>query len=265
MDMLQPSDIPCYADRISCDVVPGGSRSTPGLLRHMGDLKAKIRDGYQTIMVHAAPASGKSRYLPDNVQPEIRGELLVLTPTTVDVVGMQSWTRCPSRYRTGLNKEGGAPRRSARIMFTTAGLASRWYASGGMYFLERYAGIIFDEMDRMEEDPEFALLWEVALNIQRRRWFLIVGASATFSVELRRKLEEVGAVWIRCTERPFPVENNVVVVPDEESRYRAANTMVERLLHRGLTILVFLPGKTEIASARESLKSAGIQDCPITL
>ena len=87
--MLQPSDISSYADHISCDVMPGGSIGTPGLLRHIHELKEKSRAGHQTIMVHSAPASGKSRYLPDKVQSEIGGELLVLTPTTVDVVGMQ--------------------------------------------------------------------------------------------------------------------------------------------------------------------------------
>ena len=59
-------------------------------------------------MVHAATASGKSRILLDNLQPEIGGKLLVVTPTTVDVVGMHPSTKVKSSFRIGLNMEGGA-------------------------------------------------------------------------------------------------------------------------------------------------------------
>ena len=113
---------------------------------------------------------------------------------------------------------------------------------------------------KVEENPEFALLWEIALQTQSSRWFLIAGASATFSDHLKGKLENLKPAWIRCQERPFPVESNVVEVPDEESRYRAANDMVKSLLDRGFTILVFFPGKTEIANARESLIKAGCSE-----
>ena len=260
MDMLQPSDIPSYADRISCDVVPGGSGGAPGLLKHMDTLREHVRAGDQTIMIQKATATGKSRNIPDELQAAIRGRLLVVTTTTVDVVGMQSCTTCSSRYRMGHKREGGASWHRAHIMFTTAGLAFRWYASEGTWFLEKYMGILFDEMDQMEESLEFALLWEIALKTQSRRRFLVAGASATFSEKLQGKLAGRDAVWIRCEERPFPVESNIVEVPDEESRYRAANDIVKSLLRRDLTLLVFLPGKIEIANARESLKSSGIQD-----
>ena len=101
MDMLQPSDIPSYADRISCDVVPGGSGGAPGLLKQMDTLREHVRAGDQTIMIQKATATGKSRNIPDELQAAIRGRLLVVTTTTVDVVGMQSCTTCSSRYRMG--------------------------------------------------------------------------------------------------------------------------------------------------------------------
>ena len=150
-------------------------------------MRQHIRDGFQTVIVHAATATGKSRLVPHNLQFEIRGKLLVVTPTTVDVVGMQLWAQwhgCHSRYRLGGKKVGGVPEREAKIVFTTAGLASKWYASKGERFLNGFTGILFDEMDRMEENPEFALLWEIALQIQSGRWFLIAGVSATFSDHL---------------------------------------------------------------------------------
>ena len=109
----------------------------------------------------------------------------------------------------------------------------------------------------METDPGYALLWEVALATQRKRDFLIVGASATFTPALIDRLDEAGVKWIRCPERPFPVEKFEVEVPTNNDVYVAVQHFCMGVLGKSNTALVFLLGKPEIEHMTSMLEKAG--------
>jgi len=146
---------------------------------------------------------------------------------------------------------------NASVVFATNGLVQQWYASDGEDFLWDYDGIFFDEIHAMETDPGYALLWEVALATQRKRDFLIVGASATFTSELVGRLNLAAVEWISCLERPFPVEKFEVQVPTNNEVYEAVEHFCMLVLRKSNTALVFLPGKSEIENMTSMLEKAG--------
>ena len=187
-----------------------------------------------------------------------RYKLLVVTKSTVDVIGMKQYTRKPSCYRMGRKRQGGCPMYDANIVFVAGGLLLRWYAARGAEALYSYDGIFFDEMDQMEMNPEYALLWEVAVKVSSRRTLRISGASATFSSAMKRYLAHREAVWIECFERPYAVERYVAAVTSTAEMYSFVLHLSMSLLRRGLTSLVFLPGKGEISSVLEGLVGAGV-------
>ena len=187
-----------------------------------------------------------------------RYKLLVVTKSTVDVIGMQQYTRKPSCYRMGRKRQGGCPMYDAKIVFVTDGLLLRWYAARGAEAFYSYDGIFFDEMDQMEMNPEYALLWEVAVKVSSRQRLRISGASAAFSNAMMRKLAQREAKWIECFERPYTVERYVAVVTSTSEMYSVLVHVTMSLLDRGCTSLVFLPGKWEISSVLDNLVAAGV-------
>ena len=53
-----------------------------------------------------------------------------------------------------------------------------------------------------EHDPSYALLWEVTMEARRVYELHLVVASATISIRLQDCFARLGAVTIRCLERP---------------------------------------------------------------
>ena len=74
------------------------------------------------------------------------------------------------------------------------------------------SAVIFDEIDQMAVDPGYASLWDSARQVAEARHLLVIGASATYSSEMIAKLNDQGAEWIECLERPFSVEQFVLEV-----------------------------------------------------
>ena len=253
--MLQQSDLPSFAVLTKQSLVPGGD-GTPALQKHLPELQEMLRNGDKKIIIHAATASGKSREIPSVLPHFLKRQLLTATPSRVDVKGMQQDAKVPSCYCMGHGAKYGN-KRNARVVFATNGLVQQWYATEGEDYLSNYAGIFFDEIHAMETDPGYALLWEVALATQRKRDFLIVGASATFTPALIDRLDEAGVKWIRCPERPFPVEKFEVEVPTNNDVYVAVQHFCIGVLRKSNTALVFLPGKTEIEHMTSMLEKAG--------
>jgi len=196
--MMQESDLPSFAVLTKKSLVPGGD-GTPALQKHLPDLREMLRNGDNKIIIHAATASGKSREIPSVLPHFLKRQLLTATPSRVDVKGMQQAAKVPSCYCMGHGAKYG-DKQNASVVFATNGLVQQWYASDGEDYLSNYDGIFFDEIHAMETDPGYALLWEVALATQRKREFLIVGASATFTPELIGRLDGAGVKWISCLD-----------------------------------------------------------------
>ena len=252
---LQESDLPTFASLTKKSLVPGGD-GTPALQKHLPELQEMLRKGAKKIIIHAATASRKSREIPSVLPHFLKRQLLTATPSRVDVKGMQQAAKVPSCYCMGHGAKYG-DKQNASVVFATNGLVQQWYASDGEDYLSNYDGIFFDEIHAMETDPGYALLWEVALATQRKREFLIVGASATFTPELIGRLDEAGVKWISCLERPFPVEKFEVEVPTNNDVYVAVQHFCIGVLRKSNTALVFLPGKPEIEHMTSMLEKAG--------
>lgn len=112
----------------------------------------------------------------------------------------------------GGGRRDGVREAWSAIMVTTAGLSFRWYAGRGVEFLRDYAGVFFDEVGDMDDDPEYALLWEAAWYQSKRSSLKLVVASATLSARMRDHFTLIGARCIVCHLRPFPVWCNVFVI-----------------------------------------------------
>ena len=119
----------------------------------------------------------------------------------------------PSCYRMGGKRKGGVRLRSAKIVFATAGLAVKWYASDGCEFLEWYGGVFFDEVADAERDPEYSLLWTVAHRVSRRRdhSLKLVAGSATLSDRMMKIFSSLDAQRVECHVRPFPIQRYVSI------------------------------------------------------
>ena len=253
---MQVADLPSFAVLTSQSLVPGGD-GQPALRKHLPHLRQLLRKKIKIVIIDAATGSGKSRDIPSVLTEFLDWQLLVATPNRIDVKGMQRDATVPSCYRMGKGDQLGSIQDS-KVVFATTGLVQQWYATQGDSFLWYYSGIYFDEIDAMEQDPGFALLWGVTLLTQLKRDFLIVGASATFSPALLARFAEADVTWIRCPERPYPVELYEVEVPTNADVYVAVQHFCIGVLRKNKTALVFLPGKAEIESVRAALQKAGI-------
>ena len=187
-----------------------------------------------------------------------RYKLLVVTTSRVDVKSMQEHTRLPSCYRMGRNRRGGHRWKDSKIVVVTSGLLLKWYSNQGAEALRSFDGIFFDEFHQMETHPEYALLWEVAVKVSKRRRFHIRGASATWSSYLKEKLAQRGPRWVECLERPHSVERYETTVSSTADMYACATHLSMSLLRQGKASLVFLPGKWEISALSQKLVAAGI-------
>ena len=187
-----------------------------------------------------------------------RCKLLVVTTSRVDVRAMQENTRLPSCYRMGRHRRGGHRWKDSKIVVVTSGLLLKWYANEGEEALRSFDGIFFDEFHHMETDPEYALLWEVAVKVSKRRRLHIRGASATWSSYLKEKLAHRAPRWVECLERPHSVERYETTVSSTADMYSCATHLSMSLLRQGKASLVFLPGKWEISALTQKLVAAGI-------
>ena len=105
----------------------------------------------------------------------------------------------------------------------------------------------------METDPKYSMLWELFQSIASKRFFLRVGASATFSESMVAALDRLNTSWVRCEERPYSLECNIVTVVTVKLLYEAMAVMTAAILSRGESCLLFLPGKAEITAMQQAL------------
>ena len=120
--------------------------------------------------------------------------------------------------------------------------------------------IFCDEVGSIESDAQYALLWEVLRQESQQRRFLIVGASATISLSMAQELQKIDASWVRCPERRYPLERNLLEVSSRQFIYDAIVFIACALLRRGVSCLVFLPGKQEIQEVHDAMMKAGMQE-----
>jgi HrpA-like RNA helicase len=88
----------------------------------------------------------------------------------------------------------------------------------------------------------------------------VVAASATISNRLQACFQFIGAVTICCPERRYLVRNYRVSIPSLRDIWEAIIYITKSLINKGITCLVFLPGKFEIDTVQDGLVKAGIPE-----
>ena len=89
---------------------------------------------------------------------------------------------------------------------------------------------------------------------------IIAGSLHAIQDNSQNILSQRRASWIECFERPYSVERYFVAVSSVEEMYSLLTYLLQALLRKGLTSLVFLPGKAEITWVMETLVSSGIEN-----
>ena len=258
------------------DVVPGIVRlnDVPGndgefaVKESVPEVEGFIQKRKTLGLFLGATGCGKSKYLPaayaalmaKNKHP---GQLLVLTTAAKDVEDMHAHCakKEPCHFRIGGGIRGGCKWGKASVVFATVGLASRWYAFGGLKFFHCFGAVLLDEFGTVERDIEYSFIFEVMCKIQAQRPtclpFFILMCTATMSERLTRAVDMLGPSKIECPRRPYPLERYQVEMESFPAMYEAIAKCAVAILRSRRTVLVFLPGQDEIASVQALLTSAG--------
>ncbi len=204
------------------------------------------------VVVSAPTGSGKSTVVPTWCASEL-GRALVVEPRRVAC-------RSLARYVSGLMDTplGGDvgyvvrhdDRAGARVNFVTPGIALRMVQGGDH---DPYPVVVLDEFH--ERTLELDLLLALLLQAGRHR---LVVMSATLQAE--RLASFLGAEHLEAWGRQFPVtvaHAEGPLLPSSRQLAARVVSAVETLQQRPGDILVFLPGKGEIADCQAALAGRG--------
>ncbi len=203
------------------------------------------------VVVTAPTGSGKSTQVPRWCAQ--KGRVLVVEPRRVACRGLAQ--RVAELDGASLGKAVGYCVRDdnqtspdTRIVFATPGVVLRWLSQGN---LGEYDTAIIDEFHERGLDIDLIL----ALLKKRFSGRLAV-MSATMNAErVARYLE---GVHIHAEARLFPVDHHHIpgkaMLPDTQGLEERIRDALTRCIQVSGDVLVFLPGKAEIAGVAESLK-----------
>ncbi|WP_299018539.1 DEAD/DEAH box helicase [uncultured Photobacterium sp.] len=206
----------------------------------------------QHLVVEAETGSGKSTRLP--LWAAEKGRVLVIEPRRVACTSLAEFVAEQSGEKLGQGV-GYAIRfdnrfdEQSRIVFVTPGVALRWLSEDQ---LSAFDTIIIDEFHERRWDTDLLLALLMKLNRHR-----LVATSATMDGE--RLADYLGAYRLQAEGRNFHVDVSHVAsdsrnMPD----IRGVETKVRQVIaeHYQLhqDILVFLPGRKEIAQCQSQLK-----------
>jgi ATP-dependent RNA helicase HrpB len=200
------------------------------------------------VVVTAPTGSGKSTQIPRwSAQ---NGRVLVIEPRRVACRGLAVRVAELEKARLG-DEVGYAVRddnrceRKTRIVFATPGVVLRWLSDGGSL---EYSTVIIDEFHERGLDVDLLL----ALLKSRFPGSLVV-MSATMNAE--RVARYLDGEHLHAAGRAFPVEvvhiPGSVLLPDTRGLEERISEGLKRSGSEPGDILVFLPGKAEIARAAE--------------
>jgi hypothetical protein len=138
-----------------------------------------LRREKKILIFAAATGSEKIQMLANWIQLRIQKKLLILNPSTIGVRNtyMHISAAC---YRTGADRGDGCEIQHARVVCATVGVVVRCYGTGGSKFLKEFDGVIFEEMDKMTVDPQYAMLWDVIDEIAKEKCFFESGSIGHF-------------------------------------------------------------------------------------
>ena len=205
------------------------------------------------VVLSSPTGSGKSTQVPRWCGE--KGKVLVVEPRRVACRSLAQWV---AKLEGGeLGREVGYHVRderkassSTRILFATPGIVLRIFEK-----IHRFDAVIVDEFHERGLEVDLLLALLVArLRAGRFRGRLVV-MSATLDGE--RVAKHVGGVHLHAEGRTFPVTvshlGGKALLPDVSGLEERLKAAVDRCRDHAGDILVFLPGKGEIAGATKAL------------
>ena len=216
------------------------------------------------VVVSAPTGSGKSTCVPETLTA--LGRVLVVEPRRVACRALAMRVAELRNVKAGTDvgwivRDERQVANDAAITFVTPGVALRMVqAAGSEGGIDDYAAVIIDEFHERAFDTDLllALLLKRRANRSAPTPQALVAMSAT--VQGERLAEHLGGVHLEGEGRTFPITvkwlPEGVTVPTKkglEERLLTALTLAEQ--ERG-DVLVFLPGKAEIARAADSIAAS---------
>ena len=167
-------------------------------------------------------------------------------------------TRSPLGATVGYRVRGDdRASRDTRILFATPGVVLRMLAGGAT---DAYGTVVLDEFHERSLDVDLLL----SLLLERRPGRLVV-MSATLDGD--RVAGHIGGVHISGEGRAFPVTTRHVpgetLLPDVHGLERRACAALDRAANDTGDVLVFLPGKAEIASVAQAVRGRDFEVLPL--
>lgn len=212
------------------------------------------------VVVSAPTGSGKSTCVPSVLTA--LGRVLVIEPRRVACralgVRVAELRGCPAGTDVGwIVRDERRVADDAAITFVTPGVALRILQSGD---IEGYGALVLDEFHERAFDTDLLLcLLQKRRQDPHARPFALVVMSAT--IQAQRLADHLGGVHIGGEGRTFPIEvrwrGGEASVPTKRGLdERLAAALLSCVADPG-DVLVFLPGKAEIARAAQALAAIG--------
>ncbi len=206
------------------------------------------------IVISAPTASGKSTQVPRWCA--VRGRVLVVEPRRVACRGLAA--RVAELEHARLGAEVGYSVRDdhratgkTRILFATPGVVLRMLGRGA---LPEFETVILDEFHERGLETDLIL----ALLLSRRKEGGLVVMSATLDAD--RVANRIDGVHVRGEGRQYPISVRYFptdsVLPTDRFLADRVVSALAAARDSGGDVLVFLPGKAEIAQALSVLKSS---------
>lgn len=208
----------------------------------------------QHLVVVAETGSGKSTRLP--VWAARRGKVLVVEPRRVACRSLAEFVAGERQEPIG-QSVGYAIRFENRfneasdIVFVTPGVALRWLSENQ---LAQFATIIIDEFHERRWDTDLLL---AMLKVQNRHRLVVTSAT----LDSERLTAYLGGICLRAEGRQFQVAVNHLAedarnMPDIRHLETKIQQTVLAHYRQHQDILVFLPGRKEIAQCHSALRQA---------
>jgi HrpA-like RNA helicase len=212
------------------------------------------------VVVSAATGSGKSTCVPPLLTA--LGRVLVIEPRRVAcralAVRVAELRGCPAGTDVGwIVRDERRVADDAAITFVTPGVALRIVQSGD---IAAYGAVVLDEFHERAFDTDLLLcLLQERLKQPDAPPFALVVMSATIQAE--RLAEHLGGVHIGGQGRTFPIEvrwrPGEAALPTKRGLEERLVAALESCAADPGDVLVFLPGKAEIARAAQTLDALG--------
>jgi ATP-dependent helicase HrpB len=212
------------------------------------------------VVVSAPTGSGKSTCVPPTLTA--LGRVLVIEPRRVAcralAVRVAELRGCPSGTDVGwIVRDERRVAADASITFVTPGVALRIVQSGD---IEAYGAVVLDEFHERAFDTDLLLcLLQERRKLPGVRPSALVVMSATIQAE--RLADHLGGVHLGGEGRTFPIEvrwrPGDATLPTKRGLDERLVAALESCAADPGDVLVFLPGKAEIARAAQALEGLG--------